>query len=218
MKAPSRGPSGPIDWKRVRELLARAIQATEEATTLSPERARSVMEERARVLARVPPEPPRTAEILEVAIFVLGAERYAIETRYVREIVRLADFTPVPGAPDFVVGVMSLRGEILAVIDLRRFLGVPVAGLTDLSRVVVLGPEPAAFGVLADQTREVSTLRIEEVLEPPETVAGVGREYLRGVTGNALIVLDGAALLGDPRLFINQAETAGGSPAQRGAP
>jgi purine-binding chemotaxis protein CheW len=218
MKAPSRGPSGPIDWKRVRERLARAIEATEEATALTPERARSVMEERARALARVPPEPPRATEILEVAIFALGAERYAIETRHVREIVRLADFTPVPGAPDFLVGVMSLRGEILAVIDLRRFLGVPAVGLTDLSRVVVLGPEPAAFGVLADEAREVSTLRIEEVLEPPETVAGVGREYLRGVTKDALLVLDGAALLGDPRLFINQAEKEGGLPAQRGIP
>jgi len=54
--------------------------------------------------------------------------------------------------------------------------------VTDLSRVVVLGGERAEFGVLADAAHEVVTLRTEEVLEPPGSVAGIGREYLRGVT------------------------------------
>jgi len=199
-----------IDWQQIRRRLDRAVAATEEALRLSPERARAVMEERARALARVPAEAPRAAEVLQLVVFTLADERYGIETRYVREVTRLTDYTPVPGAPDFLVGVGNVRGEILAVIDLRKFLGVAPRGVTDLSCVLVLGGERAEFGVLADAADEVLVLRTDELHEPPATVAGIGREYLRGVTGEALIVLDGGVLLRDGRLFIDQAEETGG--------
>jgi purine-binding chemotaxis protein CheW len=198
-----------IAWLQVRQRLARAIAATEESLQLSPERARAVMEERARALARVPAEAPRAAEVLQIAIFTLADERYGIETRFVREVVRLADYTPVPGAPDFLLGVINLRGEIVAVIDLRKFLGVAPRGVTDLSRVLVLGGERAEFGLLADAAEEVLALRADEVHEPPGTVAGIGREYLRGVTTQALVVLDGGVLLQDGRLYIDQDEGTG---------
>ncbi len=204
---PTRGKhTGHVDWQDVRRRLAAAAAATEEAPRLPPERAKAVMDARARALARPSAQAPRAGETIEVVTFDLANERYGIETRHVKEVVRLADFTPVPGAPDFLVGVTNLRGEIVAVVDLRTFLGLAGRGLTDLSRVVVLGGERAELGVLADAAHEVTTLRADEVLEPPEWVAGVGREYLRGVTPGALIVLDGAVLLGDARLFIDQGE------------
>src|SRR5438552_5689230 len=187
MKTLSPNQGEPIDWEKVRRRLARATAATARAVTLSPERARAVMEERARNLARRPPQAARDTEIVEVVCFVLANERYAVETRYVREVKELTDFTPIPGAPPFLLGVINLRGEILAVIDLRKFFGVAERGVTDLSRVVVLGGERAEFGVLADAAHEVVTLRTEELLEPPGSVAGIGREYLRGVTKDALI-------------------------------
>jgi purine-binding chemotaxis protein CheW len=197
-----------IDWKQVHARLARARQATEESVRLSPERAREAMGERARLLARVPPRAPEAAEVLEVVTFALGGERYAVETCHVREVVRFDDLTPVPGGPDFLAGLVNLRGEILAVFDLRRFFGVADPGRTERARVIVLGGERAEFGVLADVVHEVTTLRVEEVREPPASVSGAGRDYLRGVTAGALIVLDGAVLLNDRRLFIDQAEEA----------
>ena len=107
------------------------------------------MEERARRLARPAAEVRGSGDTLEIVVFGLASERYAVENRYVREVVRLADLAPVPGAPEFMAGVTNLRGEILAVVDLRRFFGVPARGITDTSRVVVLGADEAEFGVLA---------------------------------------------------------------------
>src|SRR5262249_11327106 len=147
-------------------------------------------------------------ELLQVVTFALAGERYALGIEHVREVVRFTDYTPVPGAPAFLVGLLNLRGSILAVIDLRKFLGVEERGLTDLARVIVLGQARAEFGILADAVAEVASLRLEELLAPPESVAGIGREYLRGVTREALIVLDGAVLLGDGRLVIDQGEEA----------
>jgi len=63
--------------------------------------------------------------------------------------------------------------------------------------------------VLADAAHEVLTLMSEEVREAPGSVAGIGREYLRGVTRDALVVLDGAVLLQDGRLFVDQSKDAG---------
>jgi purine-binding chemotaxis protein CheW len=210
MKPAPRSLTEGLNWQEIRERLERAALATEEALHLSPERAREVMEERARVLARVPAQSTRAAEKIEIVIFALANERYAIETRFIREVVPLTDVTLLPGAPAFVVGVTNLRGHILAIIDLRKFFGVPARGLTDQTRALVLGGERPEFGVLADVTYAVDTMPLEAVLEAPASVAGVAREYLRGVTAEALIILDGGVLLADPRLFIDQGEDAGG--------
>ena len=209
MKDARRTRTSGINWQEVRERLARIDTAITGGVRLSPERARAVMEERARALARVPPRAPNAAEVIEVVTFSLANERYAVETCHVREVIRCSDVTPVPGAPDFLTGLLNLRGEVLAVFDLRTFFGVAAGGAAGLRRVLVLGGERAEFGVLADAVQEVLPLRIDEVHEPPGSLAGPGREYLRGVTAGALLVLDGAVLLRDGRLFIDQGEENG---------
>lgn len=166
-------------------------------------RTRDVLEERARLLARpsAPAAPP--GEEISVVKFGLGEESYAIEAGFVREAVKFTDFTPVPGAPDFLIGVMNLRGGILPVIDLKLFFGVAPKGLTDLSRILVLGRHGPEIGILADAAYEIAGVRVAQLREPATPVAGIGRKYLRGVTGAALVVIDGAALLGDERLYLN---------------
>ena len=67
-----------------------------------------------------------------------------------------------------------------------------------------MGTERAAFGVLADAVEQVVTLRVDEVQAPPASVSAVGRELIRGVTAGAFILLDGALLLRDRRLFVDQ--------------
>jgi purine-binding chemotaxis protein CheW len=198
-----------LDWKRARARLARALAATEESWRLTPERARAILEERARKEAQSPAAPAAAGVVLEAVVFALGNEKYALETRFVREVVRLSDYTPLPGSPPFLLGVLNLRGEILAVMDLRSFFGIAEQAQTESSRVLVLGTERAEFGLLADAAHEVCRLRQDEVLEPPGSVAGPGREYVRGVTKEALVVLDGAVVLQDRRLFIDQDEGVG---------
>lgn len=162
-----------------------------------------MLDERARLLARRAAEAPAPGEMLTLVSFSVSGERYAIEARFVREIVRLFDLTPVPGAHHFLRGVTNLRGEILAVIDIRRFFGLDADGVTDLSRVVVLGDDRNELGVLADQAHAVAEVRADQVLAPPRSAPGIGRGCVRGVTKDALIVLDGAALLRDSRLTID---------------
>lgn len=161
---------------------------------------RQLLDERARLLARVPEEPPRAGEELELVGFVLAGERYGIESRFVREVARLTRFTPVPGTPAFVLGVTNLRGEILALFDLRHLLGVTADGVTDLGRIVVLGEHRPEFGLLADAASEILSVPGASLAQPE---AAWGRPYLRGVGPDGVIVLSGEALLGDPQLTVD---------------
>jgi purine-binding chemotaxis protein CheW len=192
-----------LDWDLARARLASLSEALARLESPTPERARAILDSRAREMARRPGADDAAATI-DAVIFTLDRERYAIETRHVLEILRFTAFTPVPRAPDFLTGLTNRRGEILAVVDLRRFFNIDSRSLSDLARVLVLGAKEAAFGVLADTVDDVRGIRLDAIQPAPRTVNGIGREYLKGVTADALIVLDGDALLNDPRLMIDQ--------------
>lgn len=192
-------------WAEARHRLEAAMRAADSGARPSPERQRAILDERARRAALQPDVSGRAADQAHLMTFVLSGERYGIDPRVVREVLPLADFTVVPGAPDFVVGVTNLRGEILTVIDLRRFFGLAVKGVSDLSRLIVLGRDGAEIGVLADEARELLSIDVSEIQDPPESVTRIGKQYLRGVTRDALIVLSGDVLLDDQRLLVAEA-------------
>ena len=205
-----------IDWAAARARLAALAAAADAAQAkLGPEQARAVLDARAEALARVPPRAPTAAEVLELVVFHLGDERYALETRHVRRVVRLHEPTPLPGAPEFVAGIVNLRGEILTVFDLRLLLGLAspeatAAAAADTGFLIVLGTEAEELGIIADSAREVRSIRRDAVLAPSAALDGPGRSWLLGVTDDALSVLDGAALLDDDRLVVNQGDEPGG--------
>jgi purine-binding chemotaxis protein CheW len=193
-----------IRWQRRKEGLARAQAALAAAEELSSEQARAVMDDRARRLAQVPEQPPDTHEILELLQFRLGDETVAIETRFVREVYRPGDITPVPSSASFLVGVTNLRGGVLAVLDLREFFGISSECGEEHAKIIVVGLDSPDFGLLVDEVFEVFRLHVSEVREPPGSVSGIGRDCLRGVTENALLVVDGGSLLSDERLYVDE--------------
>lgn len=192
-----------IDWPTARARMKQAEAALEQALDPPPERARAIMDARARALARAP-ERAQSAGRIEVVEFSLARERYAIEARFVREVFTLAGFTPVPGTPEFIMGVTNLRGLVLAIVDLRRLFNVGVGGLPDQSRVIVLGVERPEFGILADEARGPTSLGLDDLLVPPNEISGIERSCLRGMTNEAVVIFDGAKLIADERLFHHQ--------------
>jgi purine-binding chemotaxis protein CheW len=211
MTVAHRRPGEVMDWDAIRARLSRLEHSAACALEPTPEQSQAVLEGRARVLASIPIVPPDASAVLTIVTFALGDEPYAIETRHVRRVVRIDDvtLTPIPGTPESLTGVINMAGEILAVFDLGRLLGLPRDARAAPARVLVLGTDRDELGLLADAAHEVRALRIDAVLEPPGSLEGFGRNILRGVTADALIVLDGAALLRDPRLFIDQGEESG---------
>lgn len=175
----------------------------ETRTSAMPD-AKQILRARAQALAR-PPESARVAEAsIEVLEFRVAQERYALETRYVREVHPLKNLTPLPCTPAFVLGIVNVRGRILPVLDLKKFFGLPENGLTDLHWIILVGEKDFELGLLADVSVGVRTIPVKSVQPPLPTLTGIGAEYLKGITAERLVVLDMGRILADPKIIVHE--------------
>ncbi len=167
-----------------------------DAPALVPEdeRERALLEMRAAQLARrkLRQEP---AESVEVAVFRFGRERYAIELGCLLQIFALRDLALLPGARPPVIGLTPWRGDLLRVLDLGSALGRPHQGIADRKRVLALASgEQAAFGILIDGIEDVRRLPLSQI-RPLPAREDEADALLRGVTSDAVLVLDADALI-----------------------
>lgn len=190
-----------VDWNELHRRME-AVRTALEGEPAPAERVR-ILKERARALA-VETERPEAGETVDVVEFFLAHEKYALEATWVREVAAVREFTPLPCTPPFLLGLVNVRGQILAVIDIKKFFDLPEKGLTDLNKILVLRAERIEFGVLADAILGVRTLALTELQPPPAGFSGVREDYLKGVTPERVVVLDAWRLLSDEKLLIRQ--------------
>lgn len=169
-----------------------------------PAEKQRILQARARALAQEPEKGAEPGNYLEVLEFSLAYERYALETSLVREVCPLKELTPLPCTPPFILGIISVRGQILSVIDLKRFFNLPEKGLSDLDKVIILRRGRLEVGLLADAVAGVRAIPWAEVQAPLPTLEGLSPDYLQGVTREALIILDAEKILTDPRLIVHE--------------
>lgn len=112
--------------------------------------------------------------------FELNSQLYGAPIGLVREINRIAETTPVPKTPDYLIGVMNLRGKVIPVIDMRLKLGMPVAEATKNTCVIVVETQSGLVGAVVDRVLSVVDFPPEQV-EPPPKVALGSEEYLLGM-------------------------------------
>ena len=159
-----------------------------------------ILRERARLLARPPRGEDEEGTSALVVEFILAGERYALDAQYVHEVAPLGDVVPLPGAPEFVMGIISLRGEIQSVVDLRRLFDLPADRREGRSYAVILRGPDMEFGLYADEVPGVGRLALDTMLESLPTLTGLRQEFLNGVTGEGVVYLDAARLLSDERI------------------
>jgi purine-binding chemotaxis protein CheW len=162
------------------------------------------LKNRAIAMAQEPGQKKAASATIGVIAFILAAETYAIESVFVREVYPLKDFTPLPGVPSYIFGIINVRGQILPVVDLKKFFNLPKKGLGDLNRVIILYDDQMEFGILADVVHGTQDIEPEDILTVPPTVTGIGEEYLRGVTKERLIVLNAKRLLSVKSIVVNE--------------
>lgn len=193
-----------VDWRDIGRRLEAARTAIEHAWTPPPEHTQRILKARALVLAQEPLPAGAADAHIEVVEFALAHERYALESRWVREVYPLEHLTPVPCTPGFVLGIVNVRGEILSVIDLKKFFDLPEQGLTDLNKVILLQSGVMLFGILADAVAGVRRIPSADLQPALPTLTGVREKYLRGVTAERLVVLDAERLLADEDIIVRE--------------
>jgi len=121
------------------------------------------------------------AETIQVVSFKLGSEEYGVDIAQVQEINRMVAVTHVPRAPQFMEGVINLRGQLIPIIDLRARFGMPRAEHTKNTRIVVTEIGAKRVGMVVDSVSEVLRLPVDQIEDAPEMLTGVETEYIRGV-------------------------------------
>ena len=138
-------------------------------------------------------------ELLQLVSFHVGGEEFGVEILKVQEIIRVQQLTRVPNSPDFVDGVINLRGKVIPVISLRRIFGLDDLKQDKQTRIVVVEVKGTVIGFMVDSVSEV--LRIPAgTVEPPPRLGNVKREYVSGVgklDNRLLILLDIDRLMSD---------------------
>lgn len=193
-----------IDWREIHQRLETARAAVERVWTPDAGETKRVLKVRAQALAREP-EKTQTADTqVEVLEFFLAHEKYAVESRHVREVYPLENLTPLPCTPPFVLGIVNLRGEIVSVLDIKKFFDLPEQGLTDLNKVIVLESGQMLFGILADTIAGVRRIPVAGIQPSLPTLAGIREKYLRGITPDRTILLDAEKLLTDEKIIVQE--------------
>ena len=118
---------------------------------------------------------------IQVVSFKLGSEEYGVDIGQVQEINRMVAVTKVPRAPQFMEGVINLRGQLIPIIDLRTRFGMERAEHTKSTRIVVTEIGTKRIGMVVDSVSEVLRLPLEQIEEAPDMISGVETEYIRGV-------------------------------------
>jgi purine-binding chemotaxis protein CheW len=127
-------------------------------------------------------EEKKAVEATEhLATFFLAGEEYGVDVRLVQEIIRLAEITQVPRAPQFVKGVINLRGRIIPVIDLKRKLGLGAVEATREARIVVVRVRERLMGLLVDGASQVLKVPVSLIEAAPDEVVEIDASYIRGV-------------------------------------
>lgn len=190
------------DWIEMKRRLQDAQSAVERKFTPSAEETRRILKARARALARESAKTETTDERLEVLEFSLADEKYGIESSYVREVFSLKELTALPCTPSFVLGLVNVRGQILSVIDIKKFFDLSDKDRTGRNEVIVVHTDRLELGILADAVLGVSLIPLTDLQPSLPTLTGVRADYLRGVTKEPMVVLDGQKLLSSPKLIV----------------
>jgi len=141
-------------------------------------------------------------EVFQRVTFQLENETYGINVMQVQEILRYSEIAAVPGAPDYVLGIINLRGNVVTVIDTRSRFGLMPADISDNSRIVIIEAEKQVIGILVDSVAEVVYLKKSEMEVAPHVGTEESSQFIQGVTNRD----DGLLILVDLNKLLSEDE------------
>lgn len=124
-------------------------------------------------------------------LFELAGATYALRSRHIQQLEMIGTITPVPNAPAFVEGVVSIRGQVIPAMSLRTRFGFPKAPYDLRSRLLVVRADGRTVGLIVDSAREFASLSSDAIQPPPEAIAGLNGRYLEGTAdlGERLVLV-----------------------------
>jgi purine-binding chemotaxis protein CheW len=203
-KGPDSANFADFDWQEVSRRLEASAAALAALDREDPEAQAQLLRQRAAALAAsVAQDTAPPAGGIEVLAFQCGGERYAFEAAWVARVLPMLPLTAIPGLPGFFAGVAVSEGEVLAVLDLRVLLRLPVTELADPAALIVLRGEDNCFAVLAEVIDGTRRFAPEGMGHCLPMLADLDKSYLLGLAPDRTALLDARRLLTDSTLVVN---------------
>jgi len=158
-----------------------------------------VLRARAKLLARSSSAVVEE-DYIELLEFELNGEHYGFELSCLREVCTITDVTHIPCSPPFVRGVINVRGQIIPLIDMLILLNIGTVPTQRLNKAIILQRDKLVIGLLADEVLGATKIPTTSLQRAFAGFEGQSADYLRGVTKEKLIFLDGRKMLDDPQL------------------
>ncbi|ACV61532.1 CheW protein [Desulfofarcimen acetoxidans DSM 771] len=135
--------------------------------------------------------------------FSMGKEEYGIEIRYVTEIIGMQAITEVPELPDYIKGIINLRGKIIPVMDVRLRFKKEFKEYNDRTCIIVIDIKDISIGLIVDAVSEVMSIAEQDIVPPPDSKTGFHNRYVKGIGK----IDNGVKLLLDCDKLLNDEET-----------
>ncbi|MCS0630402.1 chemotaxis protein CheW [Telluria mixta] len=193
-----------FDWEALSRRLEAAGAGLAALDRFDPTAQERLLAERAAALAAAGAAPePAAPTGIEVLAFRCGGERYAFDSAWVARVLPALPLTALPGVPGVVAGIAMWEGEVLAVVDLRVLLALPLTELAEPGALIVLRGEANRFAVLADAIDGTRHFPHEHLGHDQPLLAGQDASWLLGVAPDRTALLDARRLLADAALTVN---------------
>ena len=121
------------------------------------------------------------SEVQQLVSFMLDEVEYGVDILCVHEILRFPDITRLPNTPDFIKGVINLRGNVIPVVDVRIRFGFPVGEVTDLTRIIVIETNGKQVGLLVDNVHQVVRIPVASIDPSSDLITGMSEDFISGI-------------------------------------
>lgn len=174
-------------------------------TAATPPEFMTVLRQRAIQLAQLQ-EETLPVDVLHLVQFCFSKETYALEAQYVREAWNLKEYTPLPGTPPWVRGVVNLRSQVVAVLDIGQWFKLAPSAMEGQVQLLIVAAEGIQFAIPVDSILGSVTIQMTDLQETSGTEDGPLLGWDKGVTVDRVTVLDGSKLLTDRRLLVDSGQ------------
>ncbi|MFW5971996.1 MAG: chemotaxis protein CheW [Bacillota bacterium] len=130
---------------------------------------------------------------LQFIVFSLMGEKFGVDVKQIKQIIPTTEYTHIPNSPEFIRGVINLRGEIIPIVDLRRRLSLDEDEVDDDAKIIIVELQNNSIGMQVDSVSEMIRIYEDDISAPPKIVKGINSQYLKGVgkvNDKLLILID----------------------------
>jgi len=138
------------------------------------------------------------SDLTQFLAFQIGTEEYALDICQINEIIKPREYTDIPRVPDFILGLVSLRGVVVPIFDLRQRFHMGSVEVSSAARIIVCREGEVTAGLLVDKINQVVKIAADRIEPPPTVIAGIDRSLISGIgryQGRMIVVLNLASVL-----------------------